>query len=253
MTGGDEVYRMKMTGWCEQDEETARFAEELRRAVEAGTASPAEKRDLRATACQRKSLPGLDARVLDRAAPRGSIVSTMPPAYPSVDESLDRLRRAGWSVGRAGFGPPHATVWQVSGTNGENAVLAHGGTLAEAYWRACQQARAAGALAADAEAAFWAQFDATPDAPAVRLVFADWLDDNARPPRPRPSAGRWRWASGRTTSSPGRGTASLDCATCARPPRPPCTASRCCPTPSSTASRAARTSSPWPASTGAGS
>ena len=28
----------------------------------------------------------------------------MPP-YPTVDESLDRLRRAGWSVGDAAFGP----------------------------------------------------------------------------------------------------------------------------------------------------
>ena len=65
------------------------------------------------------------------------------PAYPSVDESLDRLRRAGWSVGHVG-GP---AGWMVSGGNGENAVNATGATLAEAYWRACVQARELGLLA----------------------------------------------------------------------------------------------------------
>jgi uncharacterized protein (TIGR02996 family) len=98
----------------------------------------------------------------------------------------DVLRRSRAGAGRRLGGALRGAaaicaVWQVSGTNGENAVLAHGATLAEAYWRACQQAREAGALAVDAEAAFWAQLDATPEAPAVRLVFADWLDDAGRP------------------------------------------------------------------------
>ncbi len=30
----------------------------------------------------------------------------VPPTYPTVDESLDRLHRAGWSVGDDAF-PPH--------------------------------------------------------------------------------------------------------------------------------------------------
>jgi hypothetical protein len=36
------------------------------------------------------------------------------PAYPTVDESLDRLHRAGWSV--ADYGT--ATRWVVCGGNG---------------------------------------------------------------------------------------------------------------------------------------
>ena len=63
--------------------------------------------------------------------------------YPGVDESFDRLRRAGWSVGDCGT----AALWCVSGSNGENAVRAEGRTQAEAWWRACEQARAVGMLA----------------------------------------------------------------------------------------------------------
>ena len=66
-----------------------------------------------------------------------------PSDYPAVDESRDRLRRAGWSVGEAAFGP----AWVVSGTNGENRLHATGATQAEAWWRACEQARAVGMLA----------------------------------------------------------------------------------------------------------
>jgi hypothetical protein len=67
----------------------------------------------------------------------------MIPAYPSVDESYNRLHRAGWSFGWAGFG----SSWLVDGTNGENRIFAEGHTLDEALWRACQQARACGMLA----------------------------------------------------------------------------------------------------------
>jgi hypothetical protein len=45
-----------------------------------------------------------------------------------LDECLDRLHRAGWSVGHAAFG----ATWQVDGTNRENALLARGATLEEA-------------------------------------------------------------------------------------------------------------------------
>jgi hypothetical protein len=58
------------------------------------------------------------------------------PTYPPLDESFDRLRRAGWSVGEVGT----ATRWLVSGTNGENTVLAEGQSRAEAWHRACEQA-----------------------------------------------------------------------------------------------------------------
>src|SRR6202035_4582523 len=72
---------------------------------------------------------------------------TMTPTNPSVDESLDRLRRAGWSVGDAAFGPDDALTWLVTGNNGENVLKAEGRTRAEAYWRACVQAREVGMLA----------------------------------------------------------------------------------------------------------
>jgi hypothetical protein len=69
------------------------------------------------------------------------------PTFPPVDESLARFRRAGRCVGDAAYGPPHALFWQVTGSNGENAVLAYGSSQAEAWWRACEQARAVGMLA----------------------------------------------------------------------------------------------------------
>ena len=69
------------------------------------------------------------------------------PHYPCVDEFCDRLRRAGWSIGDTAFGPEHALVWLVTGTNGENTVVSPGRSQAEAWWRACEQARAVGMLA----------------------------------------------------------------------------------------------------------
>jgi hypothetical protein len=77
--------------------------------------------------------------------------------FPSVDESRDRLHRAGWSVGEvAGIGawPGRLSngeaalragpMWLVSGTNGENRVHALAASQAEAWWIACQQAAAVG-------------------------------------------------------------------------------------------------------------
>ena len=43
------------------------------------------------------------------------------PTFPTVDESLDRLHRAGWSVGDTAFGPEDGLVWYVRGSNGGNA------------------------------------------------------------------------------------------------------------------------------------
>ena len=63
--------------------------------------------------------------------------------FPSVDESFDRLHRAGWSAGDAATGGG----WLVCGSNGENLLEARGRTQAEAWWRACEQARAVGMLA----------------------------------------------------------------------------------------------------------
>ena len=54
----------------------------------------------------------------------------MSDSYPAVDESRDRLRRAGWSLGEVCMGG----AWQVDGSNGENRFVARGGSQAEAWW-----------------------------------------------------------------------------------------------------------------------
>ena len=59
------------------------------------------------------------------------------------DEALDRLHRAGWSIGETGAG----RTWIVSGSNGENEIRAEARTQAGAWAEACSQARAVGVLA----------------------------------------------------------------------------------------------------------
>jgi hypothetical protein len=63
--------------------------------------------------------------------------------YPGVDESFDRLHRAGWSIGEVAG----SAVWIVTGTNGENVMKAEGRTQTEAWYRATLQAQAVGMLA----------------------------------------------------------------------------------------------------------
>jgi hypothetical protein len=46
--------------------------------------------------------------------------------YPIVDESLDRLHRAGWRVGDAASGSGQALVWGVSGGNGKDVMKVFG-------------------------------------------------------------------------------------------------------------------------------
>lgn len=48
--------------------------------------------------------------------------------YPTPDETFARLHAAGWSIGEAAT----AGGWIVSGTNGENLILAAGASQAEA-------------------------------------------------------------------------------------------------------------------------
>jgi hypothetical protein len=65
-------------------------------------------------------------------------MTMLPQPYPSVDESFDRLHRAGWSIGEiAGV-----SCWVVSGQNGENVIVAEGQSQAEAWYRATLQAEA---------------------------------------------------------------------------------------------------------------
>jgi hypothetical protein len=66
--------------------------------------------------------------------------------YPTADESFARLHRAGWSVGEVRALTAAGPVWLVSASNGENALRAQGRTQAEAWQRACEQARALGML-----------------------------------------------------------------------------------------------------------
>jgi hypothetical protein len=66
--------------------------------------------------------------------------------FATVDESRDRLHRAGWSIGDAGLCFGAGVVWQVSGTVGFHQLRAEGHTQAEAWHRACELAKAAGLL-----------------------------------------------------------------------------------------------------------
>jgi hypothetical protein len=59
------------------------------------------------------------------------------------DEALDRLHRAGWSVGETAAG----STWLVCGANGENQIHAKGRSQAEAWAEACEQAGTVGMLA----------------------------------------------------------------------------------------------------------
>lgn len=58
-------------------------------------------------------------------------------------EALDRLHRAGWSVGETA----NARGWLVTGSNGGNLIHARGRTQSDAWTRAAQQAAAVGMLA----------------------------------------------------------------------------------------------------------
>ena len=64
-------------------------------------------------------------------------------AYPAL---TNRLNDCGVPAGPWG-GCGTAALWVVSGSNGENAARAEGRAQAEAWWRACGQARAVGMLA----------------------------------------------------------------------------------------------------------
>ena len=66
--------------------------------------------------------------------------------FPSAEESLIALHRAGWSVNCTAFESEGRPVWIVSGYNGENQVLTAALTRDEAWWQACLQARSVGML-----------------------------------------------------------------------------------------------------------
>src|SRR5262245_18630675 len=75
---------------------------------------------------------GLDLNVFPSSVSDASLPSS------STFTTLQVPRMASLSVGWTAGGP----TWIVSGANGENRTEARGPSLAEAYWRACQQARA---------------------------------------------------------------------------------------------------------------
>ena len=105
----------------------------------------------------------------DARRPASSYNARMSASYPSVDESRDRLSRAGWSLGEACFG----AAWQADGTSGENRLLAAGTSQAQAWWRACILAREVGMLAR-ARAAYAAAVEPARSAsPSPRLGCGD--------------------------------------------------------------------------------
>lgn len=66
--------------------------------------------------------------------------------FPSAEDSLTRLHRAGWSVTCTEFRNATGPVWIVSGYNGENQVLTAAPARDEAWWMACVQAQSVGML-----------------------------------------------------------------------------------------------------------
>jgi hypothetical protein len=56
----------------------------------------------------------------------------MRPDVDPVGDSIDALRRAGWSVGDAASTGPDGPVWLITGHNGENLIRAEGPTRADA-------------------------------------------------------------------------------------------------------------------------
>jgi ribosomal protein S12 methylthiotransferase accessory factor YcaO len=63
------------------------------------------------------------------------------PTYPSVDDSRERLRQAGWSPAREGCDFPGQAPnhWVVVRREGQS-VVGEGKTAREAWWRAAEQA-----------------------------------------------------------------------------------------------------------------
>src|SRR5262249_14882089 len=73
---------------------------------------------------------------VERPRPNQLWQTDLPSTGPTADESMSRLHRAIWSMGPVAALDPHRLAWDVSGSNGENALEARGRSLAEAYWRA---------------------------------------------------------------------------------------------------------------------
>jgi ribosomal protein S12 methylthiotransferase accessory factor YcaO len=63
------------------------------------------------------------------------------PTYPSVDDSRERLRQAGWSPAREGCDfPGQAPNHWVVVCRADQSVVGEGRTAREAWWRAAEQA-----------------------------------------------------------------------------------------------------------------
>jgi hypothetical protein len=63
---------------------------------------------------------------------------------PSPDACYVALKAAGWSVGEVYLLTGGGPLWCVDGRNGENLLLAHAATQAEAWHKAVEQARSLG-------------------------------------------------------------------------------------------------------------
>jgi WD40 repeat protein len=61
--------------------------------------------------------------------------------YPDCQESMERLRRAGWLVSDMVVTEEGGARWLVLGQQGPHRIQARGQTREEAWWRACEQAQ----------------------------------------------------------------------------------------------------------------
>jgi hypothetical protein len=62
-------------------------------------------------------------------------------AYPSVDQSLERLNRGGWVMGDVCVNHPAGRVWVVTGQRRNHWIIAKAPSQAAAWWLAYRQAR----------------------------------------------------------------------------------------------------------------
>lgn len=62
-------------------------------------------------------------------------------AYPSVDQSLERLNQVGWAMGDVCVNHPTGRVWVVTGKRGKHWIVAKAPSQAAAWWLAWRQAR----------------------------------------------------------------------------------------------------------------
>jgi hypothetical protein len=70
----------------------------------------------------------------------------MDRSYPAADYSRARLERAGWIVNDNAVITPKGLRWQVTGSHGKTTIEVECDSHSEAWFQACQRAKAVGLL-----------------------------------------------------------------------------------------------------------